>query len=42
MGYSIIIIIVVGIAYIWYCEWQDVESIGSRLQTDKQIQDRNK
>ena len=27
MGYSIIIIIVVGIAYIWYCEWQDVESL---------------
>ena len=24
-GYSIIIIIVVGIAYIWYCEWQEVE-----------------
>ena len=24
-GYSIIIIIVVGIAYIWYCEWQDGE-----------------
>ena len=35
-GYSIIIVIVIGIAYIWYCEWQNVEALEvNNRQIDK-------
>ena len=26
-GYLLIILIIVGISYIWYCEWQEVETL---------------